>query len=79
MIVRNESGINIEAERGGKIKMVCREFEAFFIKELLNFKISSGLSGSVYGDIVKTEMSKKIAESSGLGLAEFLIKNESKF
>jgi Rod binding domain-containing protein len=66
---------NINSE---KIKKVSKEFEAYFINEMLKFKLSSSmLDNSIYSDLLGHELSLKIADK-GIGISEFIIKNINK-
>lgn len=60
------------------IKKSCREFESIFVHQLLKGMASTledgfagdGLAGSMYDDMLYTEIARKVADGQGLGLSK---------
>jgi len=69
---------NLKHINNEKVKKVSKEFEAYFINEMLKLKFSSSmLDNSIYSDLLGHELSLKIADK-GIGISEFIIKNINK-
>jgi len=74
---------NKEKER---LLKVCREFEALFIKQMLNSMkktvdksglIERGMSEEIFEDLLYDEYAKKISETANLGISTLLYRQLS--
>lgn len=70
-----------------KLKEVCKEFEQYFMKEMLksmkktltgNELIPKNKGEEIFSDMLDDEYSKKAANSGGIGLAKMLYEQLSK-
>ena len=80
MLGKPETDKNIDAEKL-KLKEAAQGFEAIFIRKLLstmrstmteNGMFGSGLSGSVYGDIIDTAVADVLARKGVLGFGDMV-------
>ena len=64
-----------------KLKEACRDFEAIFIKQMLNAMkgtisksglMDGGFAEEIYDDMLYDEYAKKISSHAGLGIADSL-------
>ncbi len=66
-----------------KLKETCQEFEAMFVKQMLDSMnktinksglIKENMGEQIFNDMLTDEYSKKISDASGFGIAEMMYK-----
>lgn len=70
-----------------QLRQVARDFEAIFIKQMLdsmrstlnpeNRMIDTGMAGEFYEDMLYDEYAQLMAKTGGFGLAEMIVKQHS--
>ena len=77
-----------QINRGSKLYKACQEFEAIFIKQMLNVMrktvnktglLNGGFAEEVFEDMLYDEYAKKMSESANFGLSDTLYKQLSNF
>ena len=73
-------------DRQGALFQACQDFEAIFLKQMLNAMrktvdkgemLHGGFAEEVFEDMLYDEYSKKMAQSAGFGLSELLYRQLS--
>ncbi|MBN1699482.1 MAG: rod-binding protein [Spirochaetales bacterium] len=75
-------------KKNGKLYKACREFEAIYIKQMLDVMrktvnktglLDGGFAQDVFEDMLYDEYAKKMAENAGFGLSDALYKQLSSY
>ena len=79
--VRNAPSTNKSAEEEGKLKDACRDFEAIFIKQMLDSMkktvqktglMEGGMAEDIFENMLYDEYSKVMAKTGNFGIADML-------
>jgi len=75
-----------EIDKDSKLFQACQDFEAIFLKQMLNVMrktvnkgelLNGGFAEDVFEDMLYDEYAKKMAKNSGFGLSEMLYRELS--
>ena len=83
-LIQEKSNITSTEDRTAELKKVCKDFESIFVAQILKTMRSSieksgmfeeNTGADIYQSMFDMELSKKIADANGIGLADMLVKS----